>query len=153
MNQNYLTLLILLFTFSVSASPYENGRDYTGKDSLAVMERDTVTTNKVTKQLNYLQSMAKYHTGVLGTTTKKKTATTKKIFKSFPELEETLVENQSFYKSFQDMSPEFDKKFLESEFAKYFIDWIFACRDESLKQIGITTYTKHKPLSKYPISI
>ncbi len=46
-----------------------------------------------------------------------------------------------------------DKKFLESEFAKYFIDWIFACRDESLKQIGITTYTKHKPLSKYPISI
>ena len=118
MNQNYLTLLILLFTFSVSASPYENGRDYTGKDSLAVMERDTVTTNKVTKQLNYLQSMAKYHTGVLGTTTKKKTATTKKIFKSFPELEETLVENQSFYKSFQDMSPEFDKKFLESNFPK-----------------------------------
>lgn len=41
MNQNYLILFILLVTFSVSASPYGNGRAHTGKDSLAVKERDT----------------------------------------------------------------------------------------------------------------
>lgn len=46
-----------------------------------------------------------------------------------------------------------DRKFLESEFAKYFIDWIFACRDASLKKIGVTGYSKHRPLSKFPVVI
>ncbi len=46
-----------------------------------------------------------------------------------------------------------DRKFLESELAKYFIDWIFACRDKSLKEIGITNCPVHTRLSKHTPAI
>jgi DNA-binding transcriptional LysR family regulator len=46
-----------------------------------------------------------------------------------------------------------DRKFLESEVAKFFIDWVFACRDEALTRIGMTNFPEHKPLSKYPAKL
>ncbi|MCX2680548.1 hypothetical protein OOZ15_11400 [Galbibacter sp. EGI 63066] len=66
------------------------------------------------KQLHYLQQRANYSGGILGTAPRKEAET--KVFKSFPELDATLIENEGFHKSFQDMSPEFDKEFLEANF-------------------------------------
>lgn len=106
MNQNYLTLLILFFTFSVVAHP--------GKDSVHVPDIDTTVTSKVSKQLNYLQKMAKYNAGVFEETPKKEAVS--KVFKSFPDLDNALIKNKSFYKSFKDMSPEFDTAYLEKNF-------------------------------------
>ncbi|MCF8716171.1 hypothetical protein JM658_15175 [Joostella atrarenae] len=108
MNQNYLTLLILFFTFSLVAHP--------GKDSLLVPDIDTTVTSKVSQQLNYLQKMAKYNAGVLEETPKKEARS--KVFKSFPDLDNALIKNKSFYKSFKDMSPEFDTAYLEENFPK-----------------------------------
>ncbi|QLE00387.1 hypothetical protein HX109_01990 [Galbibacter sp. BG1] len=108
MNQNYLILLLLLLVVSVQAR--------TGKDTLvSAKEHDTLRAARINKQLAHLENVAKYNTDILGIVTKKE-ETTQKVFKSFPELDNQLVANKNFYQSFADMSPEFNKDYLDKNF-------------------------------------
>jgi hypothetical protein len=46
-----------------------------------------------------------------------------------------------------------DRKFLESELAKYLVDWIFACRDASFKKNDVTKYPVYKPMCSHIVTI